>query len=417
MKTLGVACVAACLLAALASTGRAEPWPQWRGPDRTDVSKETGLLKQWPDAGPKQLWLYKDAGVGYAGFSVVGETLYTMGARDGTEYLIALNVKDGTQKWATEIGKMLKNGYGDGPRGTPTVDGQGDAARLYTMSGQGNLVCAKVDGSVVWKAAMQDFGGKIPQWGYTESPLVDGDKILCTPGGGKGAVVALNKQDGKLIWQSEKFKEGAHYSSIVPAEINGQKQYVQRTMTIVAGLDPATGDLLWQTDFPGRTAVIPTPIVHDNMVFVTAGYGSGCKCVKVEPGNKVSVAYENKSLSDHHGGVVLVGDHLYGHSNEGGWTCMKFKTGDVVWQESKKLEKGGLTCAGGLLYLLGEKTGQVVLIEPSPEGWKEHGRFKLQPLTTQRSRQGGIWTHPVVSDGRLYLRDQELLFCFDVKAN
>ncbi|CAA9438129.1 MAG: probable polyvinylalcohol dehydrogenase [uncultured Phycisphaerae bacterium] len=404
--------IAACLSAVAAAPAAADNWPQWRGADRTDVSKETGLLKSWPEGGPKQVWMNKDAGLGYAGFAVVGDTLYTMGLRDNAEHLIALNVKDGSQKWTAPMGPALTNGWGDGPRGTPTVDGD----RVYGLSGKGHLVCAKAaDGSVVWKAAMADFGGKVPGWGYTESVLVDGDKVVCTPGGSKGAVVALDKQTGKLAWQSKDFTEPAQYSSIVPASLGGKRQYVQLTMSKLVGLDPATGGTLWTSDWPGKTAVIPTPIVHGDHVYVTSGYGVGCKLVKVEGGTKPTDVYQNTNMVNHHGGVVLVGEHLYGHSDKGGWTCQELKTGKPVWTE-KKLEKGAVTAAGGMLYLQGEKTGQVVLIEASPAGWKEHGRFTLKPQSEQRNPKGAIWTHPVVADGKLYLRDQELLFCFDVKG-
>ena len=336
-----------------------------------------------------------------------------MGARDNVETLIALNVSDGTQKWAAPLGPMLTNGWGDGPRGTPTVDGD----HVYALSGKGFLVCANAaDGSIAWKASMKDFDGGIPGWGYTESPLVDGDKVLCTPGGKSGAIVALDKNTGKLIWQSKDFTQGAQYSSIVPAELNGKRQYIQLTQKELVGLDAATGSVLWTSQWPGRTAVIPTPIVHDNFVYITSGYGSGCKLVQIGADNKAVDVYKNGVMENHHGGVVLVGEHLYGFSNKGGWTCQDFKTGKDAWTEKKQLGKGCLTSAEGMLYLLGEATGQVVLIEASPEGWKEHGRFTLEPQTTHRNPQGKIWTHPVIANGKMYLRDQELVSCFDVTA-
>ena len=404
---------AACLAAFAAAPAAADNWPQWRGADRSDVSKETGLLKAWPAGGPKQLWINKDAGLGYAGFAVVGDTLYTMGLLGDREHLIALNVKDGTQKWSTAIGPVLKNDFGNGPRGTPTVDGD----HVYALSGQGHLVCAKLAyGATVWKATMADLGGKTPGWGYTESVLVDADKVLCTPGGKQGAIAALDKRTGKVVWQSKDFTEPAHYSSIVPMEHAGKRQYVQLTEKKLVGLDAADGGVLWTSDWPGKTAVIPTPIVRDGHVYVTSGYGVGCKLVKLDEANKPTDVYQNTNMVNHHGGVVLVGDHLYGHSDKGGWTCQEFKTGKVVWAEPKKLDKGAVTAADGMLYLQGEKTGEVVLVEASPAGWSEKGRFKLTPQTEQRSKRGAIWTHPVVADGKLYLRDQELLFCFDVKG-
>ncbi|HEY6563887.1 MAG TPA: PQQ-binding-like beta-propeller repeat protein, partial [Pirellulaceae bacterium] len=385
-----------------------------RGPDRTDVSTETGLQKSWSKDGPKLVWLYKDAGLGYSGPAIVGDRLFTLGARGDSEFLIAVNATDGKELWSTRIGDLLKNGWGDGPRGTPTVDGD----RIYALNGRGNLVCANVaDGKIIWERKMSEFGGKVPDWGYTESVLVDGDRVVCTPGGSKGAIVALNKKDGKLIWQSKGFTDGAQYSSIVPANHNGARQYIQLTMRSVVGIDAADGRLLWKTDFPGSVAVIPTPIFHNGQVYVTAGYGAGCKSVRIGPDNAVKEVYLNKVMKNHHGGVVLVDGHVYGHSDGGGWVCQNFETGKEVWAERSALGKGAVGYADGMLYCLGEDNGTVVLAEASPSGWKEHGRFKLEPQSKERNPKGKIWVHPVITGGRLYLRDQDLLSCYDVKAN
>jgi outer membrane protein assembly factor BamB len=399
------------LLSAPAAFG--EDWPQWRGPDRTDVSKESGLLKDWPEAGPPLVWLFKNAGIGYSGFAVVGDTLYTMGSREDVECLLALNVKDGTEKWSTKIGPRLENDWGDGPRDTPTVDGD----FVYCLSAPGVVVCAnRSDGSIVWQTSMKDLGGKRPNWGYTESVLVDGDKLICTPGGKEGTLAALNKKTGEVVWRSKDVTDDAHYSSVIVADCNGKRQYIQLMMAKLIGVDAGSGKLLWETDWVGKTAVIPTPIFHDGCVYITSGYGAGCKLVKLEADKAVNVVYENKNMKNHHGGVVLVGDYLYGYSDGFGWVCQDFKTGELAWNNKEKLGKGCITYADGMLYLVDEKDGYVVLIEASPEGWKEHGRFTLTPQTELRKPKGRIWTHPVISNGKLYLRDQELVFCFDVKA-
>lgn len=389
-------------------------WPQWRGPDRTDVSKETGLLKSWPAEGPKRVWLYESAGEGYAGPAIAGGKLFTLGTRDETECLLAIDAGTGKELWVAKIGSVFRERRGNGPRGTPAVDGD----RVYAMSGQGMVVCAAVaDGKVIWQQSMTDLGGAVPNWGYTESVLVDGDRVICTPGGGKGALVALDKKTGKPLWQSAEFTDPAHYSSVVAADINGTRHYVQITERNVVGIAPKDGKLLWKSDFPGRTAVIPTPIVKDNQVYVTAGYGAGCKLIKIGPGNEASDVYKNAVMKNHHGGVILVGDHLYGHSDGPGWVCQNFKTGEEVWSERNALGKGAIAYADGRLYCLDEGNGTVVLIEAMPSGWKEHGRFKLDPQSKVRAQQGRVWTHPVISNGRLYLRDQELIYCFDVKAS
>lgn len=395
----------------ISNVTQAGDWPQWRGPSRNDLSTEKGLLKAWPASGPKQVWLFKEAGLGYSGFSVSDGRLFTMGARGEKEFLICLNAKDGRELWATPIGGTYPNNWGDGPRGTPTVDGK----FVYALAAQGGLICADVSkGNVVWKADMKDFGGKVPGWGYCESVLVDGNKVVCTPGGGKGAVVALDKKTGAVVWQSKDFTDEAHYSSIITADLNGARQLIQLTPKTIVGLNAKDGSVLWRSDWQGKVAVIPTPIYKDGHVYVTSGYGVGCKLVKVGAGNQVSDVYVNKVIKNHHGGVVLVGDHLFGHSDGAGWTCQNFLTGEEVWS-SKAFGKGAVTYADGMLYCLEEGSGTVVLAEASTKGWSEKSRFTLSPQTQLRKRDGRIWTHPVISNGRLYLRDQEIIYCFAVK--
>jgi outer membrane protein assembly factor BamB len=227
-------------------------------------------------------------------------------------------------------------------------------------------------------------------------------------------MAALDKMTGKVLWQSKEIVEEAQYSSPILIEHGGQRQYVQVVTKKVFGIKPENGDVLWQADFPGRVAVIPTVIYSDGHVFVTAGYGAGCRMFKLG-GASPELVYENITLGNHHGGVILEKGKLYGHSEKGGWTCLDFLTGKADWQD-KSFEKGACTFVAGHLVCLEESSGNVALAEASPAGWKEKGRFKLDPQATQRKRQGRIWTHPVVLDGRLYLRDQELLYCYDVKA-
>ena len=243
---------------------------------------------------------------------------------------------------------------------------------------------------------------------------MDAKLILATPGGEKGTMAAFDKMTGAPVWQSADLPEGAQYSSIVPAVISGKKQYVQLVMQTLFGVDAANGKLIWRMPWVGRTAVIPTPIVKGDEVFITSGYGAGCKKVKVRD-NQAEDVFMNKDLENHHGGVILVGDYVYGHSSKDGWTCMAFADGSVKWQEKKALGKGAVTCADGMLYCLEEKTGNVALVEASPNGWSEKGRFTLDPLATTRNPKGAIWTHPVIANGKLYLRDQNLIFCYDVK--
>lgn len=416
MKTTLYSLPAASLLALCAFTGTAADWPQWRGPNRNDHSPDKGLLKQWPEGGPKRVWMTKDAGLGYSGYSIVGDRLFTMGLRDGKEYVIALNTKDGSELWSAVAGERYPNKWGDGPRTTPTVDGD----RVYGLGGQGLLICAKAgDGKILWqKSLVTDLGGQLQNWGYTESPLVVGDKVIVTPGGSQGTMAALNKNTGAVIWQTKELTDPAQYSSPILIQHAGKPQIVQLVGKRIFGVNPDTGAVLWKSDFPGQVAVIPTAVDGGNgLIYVTAGYGVGCQLVKIAAdGQSAETVYAgNKVMKNHHGGVVLVDGHIYGHSDPGGWACQELATGKEVWS-TKEFGKGAVHYANGMLYCLSEGNGEVALVEASTKGWNLKSRFKLDPQSTQRSRDGRIWTHPVVINGRLYLRDQEYLYCYDVKG-
>ncbi len=401
-------------LGAASAAASAADWPEWRGATRNDHSPDKDLLDSWPTEGPKRIWLNQNVGLGYSGFSVVGDRLFTMGLRDDEEFILCLDATTGKELWATSAGARYTNKWGGGPRGTPTVDGD----LLYAMGGQGTLVCAQTrDGKVVWRKSMvSDLGGKIPGWGYTESVLVVDKLVLCTPGGEQGTFAALKKDTGELAWQTSELKDAAHYSSPILAVHNGKPQIIHRVMIKVFGVDPSNGRVLWQQPFPGSTAVIPTPIYHDGHAYVTAGYRAGCMLVKLDANNSSSVVYQNKDMENHHGGVILVDGHLFGFSEKGSaWVCQDFQTGEIVWT-SKALGRGATHYADGKFYCLDERTGVIALVERSTKDWVEKGRFTLEPQTKQRSPDGRIWTHPVVVNGRLYLRDQELLYCYDVKG-
>lgn len=400
----------------LSSVCRSEDWPSWRGPNRDDISSETGLLKTWPEGGPEKLWTSRDAGLGYSGFSIVNGVLFTMGA-DGTaeesnEFVIAVNAESGAKIWQTNVGQYLDNGWGGGPRSTPTISG----GLLVAISGKGDVVCLSTsDGTEKWRASLTGLGGTIPSWGYCESALIDDDRVLVTPGGDNGTIACFNLQTGEKIWQSSEMKQPANYSSIIAVDHFGKRQYIQLTGQKVFGLD-SDGKLLWQQDFPGRVAVIPTPIYKDGQVYVTAGYGAGCLLLNITANNKVEKIYENKVMKNHHGGVLLSGDYLYGHSDDNGIICQNFNTGELVWSDKKKNgSKGAVAYADGMLYCLSEDNGDCFLVEASSTEYKEVSRFKLDPQTTQRNPQGRVWTHPVISDGRLYLRDQDVICCYKVK--
>lgn len=394
----------------------AADWPQWRGPTRDGLSTETGLLQHWPAGGPPLEWKAAGLGAGYASVATSGGRLFTAGDKGDASFVHGLNAADGKALWSAKVGRAGAPGWGDfaGPRSTPATDGQ----LVFAVSQWGELVCVEAaTGRERWrKDFRKDFGGELPEWGFSESPLLDGGKVVVTPGGSRGAVVALDKNSGAVLWQSKDFKDEAHYSSVVPVEIGGVRQYIQLTAASVAGVAADDGRLLWRAARRGATAVIPTPIYYNNHIYVTSGYGVGCHLFRIAAeGGKFSATqvYANKVMVNHHGGVLRVGAYVYGYSDSKGWTCQDFMTGKEVWQDKQKLGKGSLAYADGRLYLREESgDGTVVLIEPSPAGFKEHGRF-AQP---NRSKQNS-WAHPVIADGKLYLRDQDLLLCYNVAGS
>jgi outer membrane protein assembly factor BamB len=404
------------VLCSTLSLGAAD-WPQWRGPNRDGKSADTGLLKQWPADGPKLLWTARGLGQGYGSISGKGDRLYAIGDLPDANYLMALAADGGKVVWSTKVGKAGKCGPPGwefaGPRCTPTVDGD----RVFAVDQWGEFVCVNAaDGREQWRRNyLKDLGAeKPPEWGYSESPLVDGDQVVVTPGGPKGAVVALNKKTGDLIWQSKEFTDAAQYASIVLAEIGGVRQYVQLTAANVVGLSPKDGSVLWKAPRKGNVAVIPTPIVAGNDVYVTSGYGVGCNLFKVTVNDGKFLAeevYANKVMASHHGGAVLVGTQLYGYSEGKGLTCQDLKTGEALWAEKEKIKKGCVSFADGLLYCREEDSGTMILVEASPAGFAEKGRFSQPDRATEKA-----WSHPSIANGRLYLRDQDLLLCYDVGA-
>jgi outer membrane protein assembly factor BamB len=408
MKTKFIAVI---MLSLLASHSRAQDWPQWRGANQDNKSSEENLLQSWPEEGPSSVWVFDQAGLGYAGFSIVGGKLYTMGLDGDSEFAVCLNAETGEQVWKTELGKRFNNRWGDGPRSTPTVDGD----HVYFMAPKGDLVCLNQDGTRVWSVSMKDFGGSIPSWGYSESPLVDGDLVVCTPGGERGSLLALNKTNGEKVWQSVQATSSAHYSSVSVFGEGENKAYVQLLVDQIVSVSPADGTVNWSSEWPGRVAVIPSPIVVGNEVYVTSGYGAGSKKITVENG-RAQESFSSKTMINHHGGIVLHEGHVYGYSDGKGFVCQDFESGTMNWNEKKKIKKGAVLFADNRFYYIEERSGDVILIEANPESWTERGRFTLSPQTEQRKPDGRIWVHPVISNGKLYLRDQEFIHCYDISG-
>jgi len=391
-------------------------WAMFRGPKRDGVSTDTGLLKEWPKDGPPLEWKCPGIGIGFSSVAVSGDKVFTMGDVKRVCYAFGINRKDGTKIWEAKIG----NGGGnyEGPRCTPTVVGDS----VFVLGQNGDLVClATADGAERWRKSLpNDFGGQSGGWNYTESPLVDGDKIICTPGGNKATMVALNQKDGKVIW-SGVIPNGskAGYSSIVIAEIGGVRQYVQLMANGLVSFAAKDGKLLWTYGtngdrFSGNTANIPTPIVRGDTIFASAGYGRGAALIRVTGTAakfNVTEIYWNRALTNKHGGVILVGDRLYGDRDDGGqlW-CADFKSGKVLWTPQERPRGSGsisLTAAEGKLYLR-YSNGWVALVNPT-KGYSEISTFKIP------NGDGDCWAHPVVIGGKFYVRERDTLWCYNVK--
>ncbi len=394
----------------------AADWPQFRGPNRTDVSDEKNLLKQWPADGPPVVWNAKGYGEGFSSISVVGDRIYSMGDKGDGSFLTGCDRANGKLLWAAPVGKP--GGNYKGTRCTPTVDGE----RVYGLGQFGDFVCCdSATGKELWRKSFQkDFGGKHGAWEFTESPLVDGDKLVCTPGGNDATMVALNKLTGEVIWKGAvPGGDTAGYSSIVISEAAGIRQYVQLMANGLVGFAAADGKLLWRYGdkndrFGGNTANIPTPIVQGDNIFATAGYGRGgglIKLVGTAGGINVEEVYFDHELRNRHGGVVLVGDYIYGDRDDNGFPwCAEWKTGKIRWKKDKRTEGQGsaaVTYADGHLYFQYDN-GLVALVAASPDAYKEISTFKIPEARPP------CWSHPVVVGGKLYIRNQDTLWCYDV---
>jgi outer membrane protein assembly factor BamB len=405
------------LLALTATGSLAADFAQWRGPRRDGHSPESGLLQEWPKDGPRLLWQVKEAGAGYSTPSVVGERIYLLGNEGEVESVIAFSTKDGSRVWTTKLGKVghpEQNPSYPGARSTPTVDGQ----VLFALGSDGDLVCLDTaKGTEVWRKHLrQDFGGKYGEWAYSESPLIDGDKLICTPGGTNATLAALNKRTGEVIWKcSVPGGSDASYSSVVSGEFSGVKQYIQFLATGLVGVDTQSGKLLWHFEktAKGSPAVIMTPLVSEGLIYSGAFRASSAliKPVLKEGVFTLEEIYAGNKLPIGLGGVVKVGDYFYGSSSQSAM-CVEFKTGTVKWEE-RAIGPCSWLAADQRLYLHAE-SGDIALIEPAPEAYREKGRFS--PPNPPARGQAKAWAYPVVANGRLYIREQNSLWCYDVKA-
>jgi outer membrane protein assembly factor BamB len=401
----------------LAAELNTNDWPQWRGPNRDGMSLQKGLVDKWPEDGPPVLWQTKGLGKGYASVAVAAGKIFTLGNRDKEERLTCLEDKDGKELWSVVIGE------GDHSNCTPTVDGD----RVYGVGLKGDLVCVSVnDGKVIWKKNFEkDFGGKMMSgWGFSESPLVDGDRLIVTPGAQDAVVAALNKLTGEVIWKSpapedwgKKGKDGAAYSSVVVSNGAGVKQYVQLVGRGLISVAADDGRRLWTYNkIANGTANIPTPLVRGDYIFTSTGYGTGSALLKlVKSGTSVEAVEQYfltaKEMENHHGGMILLGDQVYcGHGHNNGFPiCFDLMTGKNKWRPGRGPGTGSaaVSFADGHLYFR-YQNGVMALIEATPEEYRLKGEFKIA------ASSGPSWPHPVIANGKLYLREQDALVVYDI---
>ncbi len=379
-------------------------WQSWRSSNRDGKSEDKGLLKAWPEGGPEKLWEKNNLGKGFSSVTVADGRVFITGAKNGKCVVYCLDMK-GQTLWETEHGAAWTRSYA-GSRASVTIDRD----KAYLLSGHGKLACYEIEsGKMVWSRKMSEFGGKTPNWGYAESALVVNGKVIVSPGG-KNCIVALDKKTGRAIWKSRGNGASAHYCSAIRVPYRGKHMIVNGNRGGIFAVSESDGETLWSNGFcSGNTANCPTPAFSDNYVFWANGYGKGGICLKISFSGtevKATEAWRTKDMVCHHGGYVIHNGYIYGNNNKG-WSCLDLKTGEKKWF-AKGVGKGSLCYADGMLYLFGERGGNVALAVASPENFEMTGSFSV-------SGKGPSWAHPVVTGGRLYLRYGNNLYCYNVR--
>ncbi len=424
MKILTPLCVAVfCLLVATvavpdpvvtAADSKAKPvqedWPDWRGPRRDGISRQTGLSLDWTTTKPKRIW-QRVLGIGYSSMTVVGDRLFTMGAEETAEYVFCLDAGDGSTLWKVHSGTAFKNSYGNGPRGTPVVEGD----RVYALGGSGDLLClSKASGKVVWQTnVLKQFGAKNIRWGVSTTPLIDGQRLIVNVGAKQASIVAFDKADGKVIWKTH--DDVAGYSSPIRIDIPGDDGPVPHLVVLcgksLVGLKPSDGSVQWKHKWLTTDDMnIATPIFEPKTrtLYVSASRNTGrCSAYRLtvsagEVGCKE--IYTNKQMKNHYNSCVLLDGYLYGFDNNV-FRCQELATGKILWT-NRTVGKGAVISAQGHLIVLGEK-GEMALVEATAKAYTEKGRF--QALASKRA-----WTPPALARGKLYVRDLERITCIDI---
>ena len=413
-KVIGLSLAGVLFCATLAT---AADWPQFRGPDRDGKSKETGLLREWPESGPPLLWEVDGLGEGYASAAIAGGLVYTTGMIDKDGFVFAFDL-DGAPKWKTRYGAEWTKSY-PASRCTPTVEDD----RLYVTSGQGAIYCLHTgSGEIRWSLdAAQKYRAKFPRWGMSENVLIDGDHVICTPGGEVASIIALDKMTGEVVWECRELTQQSCYCNPIAITRGGNRLIVTMLADSVVGLDAATGKLLWRDDFDeyhvdrNRLVNANTPIYHEGCIYTTSGYENGGAMLQLNAdGTRAERIWTDAVLYVHHGGVVLVDGYLYGSNwrsnSRGDWACLRWQDGKTMYDSKWNGNKGAVIYAEGMLYCCDERTGDVGLVEATPERFRVISRFAVT------KGKGPFWAHPSIADGHLYLRRGEFLRAYDIRA-
>jgi outer membrane protein assembly factor BamB len=397
-----------------ASQSFADDWPQWRGPDRNGISQEKDLLKSWPENGPSLVWTKEDLGKGFSSVTIAKGRLFITGIVDEQEMLTSLDL-EGNIQWQTKYGPLWEDSFSEA-RTSPTIDGD----QIYVISGMGKVVCFEtVSGKIKWSAdTVEEFDGEYHRWGIAESPLIVDDKVICTPGGDEASVVAFDKITGKLIWQTKSLSEQANYCSPILIERGGKKIIATQLAESFVGINAEDGSVIWQDKYEDyqddpKDINIVSPVYHDGHIYVTSGYDDGSAMFELSAdGTKITRKWVDQTLDVHHGGIVRIGDYIYGANWEdnknGNWICLDWNTGKVMYEE-KWNTKGSIISADGMLYCYEEKKGNLALVKANPEKFEKVSSVKI-PLG-----KGPHWGHPSISDGRLYVRHGDALMVYDIK--
>ena len=411
-------CLLSIVCVLIATWCRADDWPQFRGSNRDGKSAETDLLQKWPQSGPRLLWSVDGLGDGYSSAAIADGLVYTTGKIADDGYLFCFDL-DGKPEWKIRYGPEWTRSY-PAARTTPTID----SGRAYLFSGMGVAYCfdAKT-GQPVWsRDVFKQFDGQYPRWGMSECLLVDGDRVIATPGGEKASIVALDKNDGRVIWACTELTEPSAYGNPIAVEYKGSRMIVQMLRDSVVAVEARTGRLLWREPLDDyhidrKRQVNPNvPLYHDGEIFTTSGYNNGGAMVQIfaDP-TKVVRKYVHRDLDVHHGGVVLIDGYIYGANftsyTRGNWVCMDWDTGKVMYETPLTGNKGSTIYADGMLYCYEENKGTLAIAPATPD------RFEPVSSFTITAGSGKHWAHPSISDGRLYIRHGQYMMAYDISAD